>query len=165
MKLALTFILLTGWGLSLSSCSLLIPETSKDKKFSSYQAERPSGWKKTAKANADYAFVNPKTSAIIYTNSICDKYSHARLTDLGQNILRSVDKFSAPHPHKTSFANRDAYRWTGQGLLDGVPINLDYLIVRKSNCVFDFVLIAPELEYWAQDQTSFDQFLSTLKIP
>ena len=151
--------------LLLNSCSLLIPDTSKDKKFSNYQVERPKGWKITSKANADYAFINPKSASIIFTNSICDKYSQARLPDLGKNILRSVDNFSAPQPQKTTLANRDAYRWCGHGKMDGVPVNLDYLIVRKSNCIFDLVLISTENDLWPQDQTSFNQFLSTLKIP
>ena len=161
--LRLSFLMIVGG--CLSACSLLIPETSKDKKFTGYQVERPKGWKKTAKANADYAFTNPQSAAIIFTNSICDKYAQARLTDLGKNILRSVDKFSAPTPHKMELAKRMAYRWTGQGFLDGVPVNLDYVIVRKNNCVFDLVLIATELELWPQDQATFNQFLTSLKIP
>ncbi len=152
--------------LSLAACSWLIPEPGgKDKKYKNYQVERPLNWKKTAKANSDYAFIHPSSASIIFTNSICDKYANARLKDLGQNILRSVDNFSGGHPQKVSLAKREGWRWTGKGFLDGAPVNLDYVILRKNGCVFDLVLINTDHDQWKDDQTVFNKFLNTLKIP
>jgi hypothetical protein len=152
--------------LFLGACSWIIPEPGgKDKKYKNYQVERPLNWKKTAKANSDYAFIHPTSASIIFSNSICDKYANARLKDLGQNILRSVDNFSGSRPQKMSLAKREAWRWTGKGFLDGAPVNLDYVILRKNGCIFDLVLINTADEQWKDDQTVFNKFLTTLKIP
>ena len=158
-------LIFLGLLLLTQACSWLIPEPGKDKKYKNYQVEGPVNWKKTSKANSDYAFIDPASASIIFTNSICEKYANAKLKDLGQNILRSVDNFSGGQPKKMSLAQRDAWRWTGHGTLDGAPVNLDYVILRKNGCVFDVVLINTDPHEWQQDRVIFNKFLTSLKIP
>ncbi len=123
------------------SCSISGP-LREDHKAKSFQlAFDPIGWAELKeKADADKAWHNPKTGAIMSVRSLCDRYEHVSLRNLSKNLQDVLDDVEVLDTQSRSIASREAYDSLIVGTLDGVKVQSRIVVVRKNHCLFDFVI-------------------------
>ncbi|MBI5299339.1 MAG: hypothetical protein HY877_03475 [Deltaproteobacteria bacterium] len=97
-------------------------------------------WKQTTSKNkAGIYFRNKITGASIVTEAICG----AAFEDLALNILTEQVLSELQNVKKQKQANwmlseRDALYSIYSAALDGVPVQLNILVIKKNQCQFDF---------------------------
>ena len=106
----------------------------------------PMGWVKQDPDKSDFALFHPEKKSMIIVNSLCRKYESTSLRHLNSNLLGGLEDVTIQNQKKMMFKGRDSLRTELRGKLDGVPIWLFTQTVKKNFCVYDFVLIAPNLD-------------------
>lgn len=149
--------------LLLSSCSIFFgseaPRSAKDRY---YQVNfKKDHWDAKKDQRSDYVFENTKDGRIILSNSFCEEFQDQALDRLALKTFRTIDNFTVKKQDYTTFNNREAYRVSGSGEVDGVRVNLQLLNTRRNNCYFDFLAIDPEA---STTDTVFDDFLSAVEF-
>ncbi|MCB9742466.1 MAG: hypothetical protein H6741_32660 [Alphaproteobacteria bacterium] len=104
------------------------------------------GWKSVPSGGADRAFRNKDLAATIYTDSNCGaRYEDRPLPDLAKTMLGGISDLKVPPvlEETREIDGREAYVARRPGSLDGVTVELGVVVLKKDNCVYDMVLIAP----------------------
>lgn len=105
------------------------------------------GWERVPAGGADQAWYNAEISGAIYADSNCgQRYDDAplgRLIDsLGLGIVGAVSR-----EEERSVDGRAALLRVVEGTLDGVPVRVGALVLKKDLCVYDLVYIAPPASF------------------
>lgn len=151
--------------LFLSSCSIFMrgTEAPKTAKGSRYQvAFNEPEWKFRKDKRSDYVYENLTDGRILLSNSFCEEFQEQSLENLAHKTFKSVKSFKANKSHYSTFNEREAYRISGTGLVDGVKVTLRLLNTRRNNCYFDFLSISPEGT--DKDETVFNEFLKSVEF-
>lgn len=98
-------------------------------------------------------------------NSLCGKYDSTSLKQLTYNILGGLDEPKIESSQAVEYNNREALRSRATARIDGVEVFLTVKILRKNECLYDFILISTTAEAREKDTASFDQLLSSIQIP
>lgn len=114
---------------------------------------------------SDYAFANPISNSIITVNSLCGKYASTSLKHLTENLMGGINDIQTTNRQTLNFVAREALWSEMTGKTDGVPVYLVVQIVRKNDCIYDFILISSTDEIRKKDMIDFKQLLSTVSIP
>ena len=122
-------------------------------------------WEELPPEASDYAFVNPATNSIITVNSLCGKYASTSLRHLTENLMGGIDDIQTTQRQTLNFVGREALWSEITGKTDGVPVYLIVQIVRKNECIYDFILISATEEVRTKDIVDFKKLLSTVSIP
>ncbi len=122
-------------------------------------------WETLPPEASDYAFVNPATNSIITVNSLCGKYASTTLRHLTENLMGGIDHIQTTKRESLNFVGREALWSEITGKTDGVPVYLIVQIVRKNECIYDFILISATEEVRTKDIVDFKKLLSTVSIP
>lgn len=102
------------------------------------------GWKSVSAGGADYAFRNDDLSATLYTDSNCGaRYEDSPLPKLAASAIFGVAEGEPSFQDTGKLDGRTFYSLRQRGTLDGVPVELGVLVVKKDQCVYDMVVIAP----------------------
>lgn len=149
--------------LLLSSCSIFFgsetPKSAKEKGYSiKYQS---SDWLKKKDDRSDYVFENTKDGRIFLSNSFCEEFQDQPLDRLALKTFRTVDKFKSLKKEYVTFHNREAYKVSGTGVVDGVKVSLKLMNTRRNNCYFDFLAIDPQN---TSGDGAFDAFLNSVEF-
>lgn len=149
--------------LSLTSCTLFFGgDSPKSAKGNEYKIRfESSDWVKKKDERSDYVFENKHDGRILLSNSFCEEFQDQPLDRLAKKTFRSIGDFRSTKGDYTTFHNREAYRLSGAGTVDGVKVNLKMLNTRRNNCYFDFVSIDP---LGSSTDSSFDSFLNSVEF-
>ena len=102
------------------------------------------GWEPVRSGGADHAWWNAEHAASFYADSNCgvrfEDVALARLADAQLNGVADGDPLSEEY---FMLDGREAYTRLALGQLDGVPVELAVTIMKKNQCTYDFVLVAP----------------------
>jgi hypothetical protein len=148
----------------ISSCSFL--GSSPDNKSEHYTIKQaPLDWKILPPGGSDHAFSNEETFSIITINSLCGRYESTSLKQLTYNILGGLDNPTLDESSSVQYNNREALRSNATAKIDGIEVFLTVKILRKNECIYDFILISTTPESRSLDTPAFDQLLSNIIIP
>ena len=156
MKLLIVLLFLSG-------CSFFIggkeaPKTAKGSLYSiSFELKN---WTVKKDKRSDYVHENLNDGRILLSNSFCDEYQEQPLEQLANKTFKTVKNFKSKVSEYTTLQNREAYRIEGNGLVDGVKVNLRLVNTRRDNCYFDFLGIVPENT--TETDGAFDLFLKSV---
>jgi hypothetical protein len=128
-------------------------------------SEKLKNWEALPPEASDYAFANPTTNSIITVNSLCGKYASTTLRHLTENLMGGVDDIETTKRETLDYVGREALWSEITGKTDGVPVYLVVQIVRKNECIYDFILISATEEIRKIDIADFKKLLSTVSIP
>jgi len=147
----------------LTSCSIFFgSDTPKSAKGSEYKVGfDQSRWEAKKDERSDYVFENKEDGRILLSNSFCEEFQEDPLDQLAMKTFRTINKFQAQKKEYTTFNNREAYRVSGTGEVDGVKVNLKLLNTRRNNCYFDFLSIDP---LSATKDDAFEKFLGSVEF-
>lgn len=101
-------------------------------------------WKKTSNQNPGIVFKHPKWKAILATEAICGAaFGDLSLTMLTNHLLVGLENFADTKQQTWMLSGRKALYTETEASLDGVPVWLNLLVIKKGPCQFDFMSVAP----------------------
>ena len=109
-----------------------VPGTPQD---AAWTAEDPGG--------ADHAWWNAALGASLYTDSNCGaRFEDAPLPMLVNRLLAGITDHEDVDERQLVVGERGALYRARQGSMDGVPIRVGAVVMKKDACTYDFVLVA-----------------------
>jgi len=116
-------------------------------------------WTRITVANNDLAFHDASLEAIIEVNASCDPAGDIPLTVLTNHLLAGFTQRQILSQDLLPMDGREALRSHVIAALDGVPREFLIFVMKKDDCVYDFVLIAPEGTPFQRSQAIFEGFV------
>jgi hypothetical protein len=110
-----------------------------------------SAWTRVSLSGANLAFRNAAGGSILI-NATCEGISDVPLDVLANQALFGVEQKLEQGRELFTLDGRAALRTRLTGSLDGVPVALDLVVMKKDNCTYDLELVAGEREFSDRDQ-------------
>lgn len=103
----------------------------------------PEGWVPIRTGARTITFYNDVYRSSISTDAWCGRSIGDRsLVSLTGDIVTALEHRSFSEEKNFMLDGRGALRQMVMGKVDGVPTTVDFVVVRKGGCVFDFYLVA-----------------------
>jgi hypothetical protein len=107
-------------------------------------------WERILKGNAMIAFRNSQFGSSIATDAFCDQaYDDSPLPMLTRHLFAGLQDLKVIKEEPFEMDGRGALRTLFQASLDGVPVKVDAVVIKKNWCLFDFYLVSPPQQYEA----------------
>jgi hypothetical protein len=120
----------------------------------SYRVVEPSGWRRAGFDDNDLAWVSPQ-GHVIAINATCTGHEDPQLEVLTNHLVIGFTDREWLSKKKFELDGREAMRSLVRARLDGVPVSLELVVLKKNGCVHDFTYASPPgLE--ATHQSEFD---------
>ena len=103
----------------------------------------PPAWERMELSQNDLAWHTPGTGHVLSVNSSCDQSQDASLEVLTRHLLSGFTERQQVEQRRVVLDEREALRSHFQAKMDGVPVELLLLVLRKNGCVYDFTYVAP----------------------
>lgn len=128
-------------------------------KKGSYQVGDLSGeWERIKLDKAVIAFYNSQLKSTISTDSFCDQaYNDSSLKSLTQQLFPGLQHIKVIDEKPFQLDNRGALQTLIDAELDGVPVMVNIVVLKKDWCLFDFYLVS-EKEYYSRAAADFEDF-------
>jgi hypothetical protein len=110
------------------------------------------GWRRVSLGDVDVAWVRDSTGHTLSANSTCTDYNEAPLAALRRQQMVGFTESERVEEREQMVDGRAALfsRWRAR--LDGVPVELGLVTVKKDGCIYDFTYTSPSGAYDAQSQ-------------
>lgn len=141
----LSFLLVLPALLATTGCHRVRFEDSVfSKKQVSYRiGELPSSWHRVFVEGNDLAFSEQDTGRALAVNSTCEGHDDPPLQVLTRHLLMGFTARQEVSQQLIPLDGREALRSRHLAKLDGVPVELELVVLKKDGCVFDFTYVAP----------------------
>lgn len=153
-------------GLALLSSSACVSVSLKKEpivRSEKYTYQNPSGnFKRIDPDNADHAWRNSKTGNTIAIISECSQTKDPELITLESESMEALSSAKILSSKTMAFNEREALRSMGEGNIDGVPVKIDVVNFKKSNCMYALTYFGKSTGF-ANDQTEFENFIKGFK--
>lgn len=100
------------------------------------------GWERHS-SDADVAFYDPALDAMIMVNSECPAEHDAPLRVAANTLLLGFTDRQTLGEESVYLSGREALHRRLRAKLDGVPLTLDLFVLKKDECLYDLVYLAP----------------------
>jgi len=148
---------------------LVLACASKEVRLSSrmegrYELPVPVGdWESVRPGGADHAWWSSDLTASFYVDSNCGvRFEDVALPRLVDSQLNGVSLGDPLAEEYFTLDGREAYTRLTLGRIDGVPVELAVTVMKKNQCTYDFVLVAPRgdkfAEAWTQVRSTIQEF-------
>ncbi len=156
------FLLLLVWALAASGCRRVAFEdsvlTREDTRYR--VGELPERWHRVFVEDNDLAFAEDRTGRAIAINATCEGHDDPPLPVLTRHLLMGFTERAEQAPQRlVPLDGREALRSRYTAKLDGVPVELELVVLKKDGCVYDFSYITPLGEAEAR-RADFDTLLA-----
>src|SRR3954453_21341009 len=102
------------------------------------------GWQEVHKEGAAVVFYNHALGAVLEANATCrDDAEAAPLASLTRQLLIGYTERTVRGETTIALAGREALRTRVDAKLDGVPVSLDVVVLRRNGCIYDLSYAAP----------------------
>jgi hypothetical protein len=105
--------------------------------------ELPEHWQRVYLKDNDLAFSEVDTGRALSINSTCEGHDDPPLPVLTRHLLMGFTERQEQSQQLISMDGREALRSRYTAKLDGVPVELELVVLKKDGCVFDFTYVAP----------------------
>lgn len=113
-----------------------------------YPGSLPSPWSGPKLRLKQMVYENDAAQATIVVDALCGpKYDEAPLPRLAHDLFGKFRKTTISREGFRVLDGRDAYSVRGQGDLDGVPVAMQVVVMKKDFCLYDFVYFAPPAKF------------------
>lgn len=128
-----------------------------------YEVRQPSDqWRQVSLAGNDLAFVSNDSGHSIAVNSTCEDYGDPPLSVLVRHLLIGFTDRVQVSQVPGTLDGRESLTAHYTAKLDGVPVELLMVVMKKDGCVFDFTYVAPAGRF-DEKRAAFDQLLAHFK--
>lgn len=118
----------------------------------SYQVAVPSAdaWRQVGFAENDLAWAAKGGAQVLSINATCGDHGDPSLEVLTNHLVMGFTERELKERKSLQVDGRDALDSHYQARLDGVPIELRLLVLKKNGCVHDITYVAPVGHYQAR---------------
>jgi hypothetical protein len=103
----------------------------------------PAPWKKLEVKDNDLAYVIEPTGHAMALNATCEGHDDPPLDVLTRHLLMGFTERTLRMQDRLEVQGREALRSHYGARMDGVPVELMLLVLKKDGCVYDFSYVAP----------------------
>jgi len=121
-------------------------------------AEPPAAWQRIGSTGDSLAFHHP-AGGVIAANATCDDREDVPLDVLTNHLLFGIEQRRERPRTPLTVDGRGALRTRLSGTLDGVPVALDLVVLKKDGCVYDLLLVAGPAQVAAREP-EFERFVA-----
>ena len=112
--------------------------------------ELPTSWEKQRPGGADRAWFNDAFSSTIYADSNCaERFQDSPLHDLMTHLTAGIAVGAPVREESLTLDNRAALLRVYSGLLDGVELKVSVVVLKKNQCTYDMLYLAPSSTFEA----------------
>jgi hypothetical protein len=123
------------------------------------------GWRPVRKvADVQVAWIDDALGAVIQIHAQCDEQGDSSLDEYTDHLRIDWTDWKVVSQTSETVAGRAALRTVVEGDLDGVKRRNEFLIVKKSGCLFDLQYSAPP-ERFAAGRAGFDRVVRGFRFP
>jgi hypothetical protein len=102
----------------------------------------PNGWQRMKSRARTISFYNEGYKSSITTDAFCGKsFSDRPLDTLAGELTSVLSDRTTVSTKDMTLSDRGAKRFLVVGKMDGVPLQMDIVVVKKNACNFDFVAV------------------------
>ncbi len=105
--------------------------------------ELPERWHRVYLEGNDLAFSEADTGRALSINAMCEGHDDPPLPVLTRHLLMGFTEREEHAQRLIRMDGREALRSRYTAKLDGVPVELELVVLKKDGCVFDFTYVAP----------------------
>jgi hypothetical protein len=121
-----------------AACSVLSKPSTRFK-----LGELPPGWQPVRLADNDVAYSYGDSGHAVAVNAICEDHGDASLEVLTRHLLQGFTERQLLSQETVWLDGREALRSQYLARLEGVPVQLMLVVLKKDYCVYDFSYVAP----------------------
>ena len=103
----------------------------------------PEVWHRVWLEGNDLAFSEEGTGRALSVNATCEGHDDPPLPVLTRHLLAGFTERQEVSSKLVPLAEREALRSRYLAKLDGVPVRLELVVLKKDNCVYDFAYVSP----------------------
>ena len=145
---------------ALTACRTALPPGVVEHDRARYSiGEPPRGWTPEDFSDNDLFFHAPDGHHGIAVNATCDGYGDAPLDVLTRHLLEGFTEVAAIDQHTMPIDGREGLFSRYRAKMDGVPIELAFVVAKKDGCVYDFTYLSPPGRY-DDDRATFEAVLA-----
>ena len=116
---------------------------------------------------ADVAYQSKKTASIISINSACRPAQASAQNDNLHNdtnlLFLGFGEVTLREEKPMTLQNLPALQTTVQGKLNGEPMKVRTIVMRRSSCLYDLMYVATPVHF-AENEAEFSHFIASLKL-
>lgn len=127
-----------------------------------YVGDGPHGWSRRGFSDNDLAFVSPDERHTLAVNSTCQSYSDVSLEVLMHHLLMGFTGVEQLEQARAPMDGRESLYGHYRAQMDGVPVELGLVVLKKDGCVYDFTYLSPPGRY-DEAKAEFTQLLAAFK--
>jgi hypothetical protein len=121
-------------------------------------------WKSVDPGGADKAWFHQAEAASIYTDSNCGRrFEDNNLESMLDHLTQGIAQGDPTRDLRLKLANRDALVRSWAGILDGASIHIGAMVLKRNDCVYDALFIAPEGSF-DRNWTEFERVYSGFSV-
>lgn len=128
-----------------------------------YRVEAPQGWELLSFAGNDLAWGGPR-GEVIAVNAECEGHGDPSLAVLTNHLLIGFENRRVIEREPFELSGRGALRSRVQAELDGVPVELEFVVLKKDGCVYDLSYLAHPSRFEAQLPT-YRKVVDSFDVP
>lgn len=123
----------------------------------SYRVAAPdaSAWQPVSFSDNDVAWSARRSGHMLAMNAVCKGQEDAPLDVLTRHLLFGFTEKERLERLEVSLDGRQALRTTWRASLDGVPVEMELVVLKKDGCVHDLTYVSPPGERGAH-QAEFE---------
>ncbi|MCY1073204.1 hypothetical protein [Archangium lansingense] len=103
----------------------------------------PHVWERVKLSQNDLAWYTEQTGHALSVNSTCREHEDAPLDVLTRHLVMGFTERLELEQQKVVVDEREGLRSRYRAKLDGVPVELLFLVLKKNQCIYDFTYVAP----------------------
>lgn len=148
-----------------AGCRGVLAGTTFNKDAVGYRVVPPgggTGWRRVDFADNDLAWLADGTGHVVAVNATCSDHDDPQLDVLTRHLVMGFTDRQWLSQEPFTLDGRDALRSKVTAKLDGVPVALEFVVMKKNGCVHDFTYISP-MGHEAEHQADFDALVAGFK--
>lgn len=132
--------------------------------YTSYEVgELSDQWKRIKVEGGDVAFLNESIGATITVDSTCDKKGRYSLKALSESLLIGIEDKRLVQRNELTVGGENALSSIYTGKLDGVPLEINAVVFKKGNCIYDFTYTSSP-DNFSSGFGDFEEFISNFEV-
>ncbi len=121
-------------------------------------------WRPHAEKNSQVAWRHRDRPAIIQVRSQCQEHGDSSLEQFTDHLRIDFSEWKVSQQRFITVVDREALRTTVDAKLDGAPVKMELVVLKKSGCLFDLSYIALPSVY-ASELAAFEQVVEGFTFP
>jgi len=160
MKLHLVFA-----ALLVSGCVTVDVGSSKSEPAKNVSYDDPQNpFEKSKTKTSDHLWLSHRTGNSISYLSDCGATQEPTLEQLESEALSSLSELKVLNTQKIQYNHREALKTMVEGRVDGVPVKMNLVTLKKNNCNYTLVYGAVSKNF-ETEISHFEKFVGSFKAP